>query len=70
MKTKIQKYQPPTNGYVIRLGFNEITTIKMALEDKLRKNMASRYKSKIARKEAKFTTKALRGLEQREIYVH
>ena len=70
MKATINKYKPPTNGYIIRLGFEEITTIKMALEDKLRKNMASRYKSKVSRKEAKFTTKAMRGINQGEMYVH
>ncbi len=69
MKTKIQKYKPPTSGYTVRLGFSEITTIKMALEDKLRKHMSNRSSSRIARKEAKLTTKALRGLNEREIYV-
>jgi hypothetical protein len=69
MKTKIQKYKSPTSGYVLRLGFAEITTIKMALEDKLRKHMSNRSHSKIARKEARLTAKAMRGLNQREIYV-
>lgn len=70
MKATVKKYKPPTDGYIIRLGFDEVITIKMALEDKLRKNMASRYKSKVARKEAKYTAKAMRGINQGEFYVY
>jgi hypothetical protein len=68
MKTKIQKYKPPLiNGYVLRLGGDEIITIKMALQNKLKEAMAYR---RFNSTEAKLTIRALRGLEQKKLYVH
>jgi|688.fasta_scaffold90280_11 hypothetical protein len=68
MKATIKKYTPPSNGYILRLGFDEITTIKMALESKLKNNFRNR-RSQFGKREIKFTTKAMRAVAQGEIYV-
>lgn len=68
MKAKVKTYTPPKQGYILRLGFEEITTIKMALEAKMKRDFQLR-KSSVRKKEAKFAIAAMRGLQQREMYV-
>ena len=68
MKAKIKTYTPPKQGYLLRLGFEEITTIKMALEDKMRQDFSKR-RSALRKKETHYTINALRGIEGRSLYV-
>lgn len=68
MKAKIKTYTPPKQGYLLRLGFEEITTIKMALEGKMRQDFSKR-RSTLRKKETRYTINALRGIETRSPYV-
>lgn len=68
MKAKIKTYKPPANGYILRLGFEEITTIRMALESKMKSDFQLR-KSPMRKREIKYTLAAMRGVREREIYV-
>jgi hypothetical protein len=68
MKTSIKKYTPPSNGYILRLGFEEITTIRMALEQKLKSHRKMR-KTPNQKRELKYTLAAMRGVRERELYV-
>jgi|LakMenE01Jun11ns_1017448.scaffolds.fasta_scaffold9953515_9 hypothetical protein len=68
MKATIKKYNPPQNGYVLRLGFEEITTIRMALEKKIKSDFQLR-KSPMRKREIKYTLAAMRGVRERELYV-
>lgn len=75
MKTKFGKYITPTNGFTLTLGFEDVTTIKMALENKLRNDRnkmrsGSQQSKKFWRKEARYAIKALRGIEGGNMYVH
>lgn len=74
MKAKIKTYQPPTSGFKLTLGFEDITTIRMALENKLRHDRnrmrsGSLQSKKFWRKEARYAIKALRGVLEKEMYV-
>lgn len=75
LTAKFGKYQRPSNGFSLILGFEDVTTIRMALENKLRhdRNMmrsASQQSKKFWRKEARYAIKALRGVWEKEVYVH
>ena len=68
MKSKIKTYTPPKQGYMLRLGFEEITTIRMALEKKIKSDFQLR-KSPMRKREIKYTLAAMRGVRGRELYV-
>ena len=74
MKAKIKTYRPPTSGFRLNLGFEDVTTIRMALENKLRHDRnkmrsGSSESKKFWRKEARYAIKALRGVWENEMYV-
>jgi hypothetical protein len=71
---KIKKYTPPTSGFKLALAFEDITTIRMALENKLRHDRnkmrgASPNSKKFWRKETRHAIKALRGVWEGDMYV-